>query len=215
MISNTKVAAEIAGHLLDIEAVKLSVNQPFTWASGWKSPIYCDNRKTLSYPDIRSVIRDSFAALVTKHFADAELIAGVATAGIPHATLVADKLGLPMCYIRSEGKGHGLQNRIEGILKPGQRVVVVEDLVSTGMSSLSAIEAITQAGAVPIGMVAIFSYGFPIAAERFNAANIPVYTLSDYESLIELALKRSYISIQQKKQLVTWKSNPEKWMQTV
>jgi orotate phosphoribosyltransferase len=202
---------KIAGYLMQIKAIKLQPSNPFTWASGWKSPIYCDNRKTLSYPEVRSYIRDSFAAKVKELYPEAEMIAGVATGAIAHGALVAEKLGLPFIYVRSEAKSHGLGNQIEGYYEKGQKVVVIEDLISTGGSSLNAVKALREAGCEVLGMVAIFSYGFQKAADGFAAENCRLDTLSNYTTLIESALESGYIGSTEVETLKKWRSDPATW----
>src|SRR5512137_2771283 len=187
------VAKKTAEFLLQINAIKLQPSNPFTWASGWKSPIYCDNRKTLSYPEIRTFLRDSFASVVRSLYPEAEIIAGVATGAIAHGALAADKLGLPFIYVRSEAKEHGLGNQIEGYFEPGQKVVVIEDLISTGGSSLSAVKALREAGCEVLGMVAIFTYEFRKASEEFKSENCTLNTLCNYTVLVETALRTGYI----------------------
>jgi orotate phosphoribosyltransferase len=194
MIYNRTISLQAAGYLLEIRAVKLSPNDLFTWASGIKSPIYCDNRITLSFPAIRSFIRENFVNAITGTFEMPGLIAGVATGGIPQGALVAEKLNLPFAYVRTSKKDHGLTNLIEGRIEAGQKVVVVEDLVSTGSSSLEAVQALREAGCIVTGMVAIFTYNLPISIRRFNEANCPLITLTDYETLIEKALSTGYIN---------------------
>lgn len=187
---NTLTRAEtIADRLLEIEAVFLRPNDLFTWASGIKSPIYCDNRVSLSYPAVRDLIRDSFVDLIKQEYPDLDAVAGVATAGIPHASLIADKMQLPMCYVRSSSKEHGRTNQIEGKLKPGSKVVVVEDLISTGGSSLKAVEALREAGFEVLGLVAIFTYNLQKSQDAFNQANVAYSCLSDYDTLVERALQ--------------------------
>lgn len=204
-------ALKVAEFLLQIEAIKLNPENPFTWASGLRSPIYCDNRKTLSYPQVRAFIRDAFAATIRESFANAEVIAGVATGGIAIGALVAEALNLPFIYVRSEAKKHGLGNQVEGVLIPNQRVVVIEDLISTGSSSLKAVDALREAEADIIGMVAIFTYGFDKATERFSENNCIVKTLSNYDALLQQAADSGYISQTQQETLSNWKSNPEAW----
>ncbi len=211
MIYNNDIAKSLAEYLLQINAIKLNLQTPFTWASGWKSPIYCDNRLTLSYPLCRNAIKDGFAALVKDRFPEAQLIAGVATAGIPHGALVADSLQKPFIYVRSAPKAHGLTNKIEGKLEKGDKVVVVEDLISTGKSSLEVVEAIRACGAEVVGMIAIFTYGFPVADEAFKAADCPYYTLSDYNTLIEVAVEQHKIEATQLATLQSWRENPSAW----
>ena len=201
----------IAEKLLKISAVKLQLANSFTWASGWKSPIYCDNRKTLSYPSIRNLIKIELCRTILEKFPEVEAIAGVATGAIAQGALVADELGLPFVYVRSSPKDHGLENLIEGSLRPGQRVVVVEDLISTGGSSLKAVEAVRKDGCEVIGMVAIFSYGFPVAAEKFAAAGIRLETLSNYQAILEEALATDYITEEDLDTLHEWRKDPANW----
>ena len=205
------IAQQIAGALLETGAVQLRPKEPFTWASGWKSPIYCDNRLTLSFPAVRTLIAKGLAQKVSENFQMVEAIAGVATAGIPWATLVADELGLPLLYIRSAPKGHGKENLIEGRIEEDQRIVVIEDLISTGGSSLKAAQAVVDADMQPLGMVAVFTYGFPIATENFKNAGLPLFTLSDYSTLIELAIVKKLIETEQLATLSAWREAPEKW----
>lgn len=205
------VSENIAIQLLKCKSVKLSPEKPFTWASGWKSPIYCDNRKTLAYPALRSLIKEHLAAIILEHFADCEVIAGVATGAIAQGALVADALEKPFCYIRSTPKGHGLENLIEGELHPGQKVVIVEDLISTGKSSLKAAQAVKDAGAEVIGMVAIFTYQFPIAIRNFEEQNIPLITLSNYSTLLEVAIENNYVKADQIEILGQWRLAPDTW----
>lgn len=201
----------VAEKLLKIKAVKLQPANPFTWASGWKSPIYCDNRKTLSYPAIRTFIKLELARLITEKYEHVDAIAGVATGAIAQGALVADLLGLPFVYIRSAPKDHGLENLIEGELKPGSKVVVVEDLVSTGGSSLKAVNAIRNFGCEVIGMVAIFTHGFPVSEEQFKQAKVPLTTLSNYDAVIEEALKIEYIDETEVAVLQEWRKDPAHW----
>ena len=204
-------ALKTAEYLLQIKAIKLNIQKPFTWASGWKSPIYCDNRKILSYPAVRTFIRQHLVRLITDHYDVPELIAGVATAGIPHGVLVAQELGLPFVYVRSAAKDHGLENLIEGVVESGQRVVVVEDLISTGTSSLKAVEALRNAGCDVRGMAAIFTYGFPEAERKFSAARCALHTLSDYAALLQQAVDNNYILEKDLPGLSVWREAPEKW----
>ena len=206
-----KFEKTIANLLLQCNAIRLSPDKPFQWASGWKSPIYCDNRKTLAYPEIRNMIKYSFVELIKENYLSTEAIAGVATGAIAQGALVADLLGLPFMYVRSEAKGHGLENLIEGDLKKGQRVVVIEDLISTGGSSLKAVNALRESGCEVTGMAAIFTYGFPKAVESFRLANCSLLTLSNYEALIDLALETGYISEGQMDTLKEWRQSPETW----
>ncbi|UKN01697.1 orotate phosphoribosyltransferase [Paracrocinitomix mangrovi] len=211
MILNKDKALKIADFLLQIKAVKLQPSEPFTWASGMKSPIYCDNRKTLSFPQIRTAIRQTFAEQITEHFSNIEVIAGVATGGIAIGALVAEELGLPFIYVRSSAKAHGLGNQIEGEYQEGQRVVVIEDLISTGGSSLKAVEALRDGGINVLGLAAIFTYGFEIADKNFAAANCEYITLSDYDHLLEQADKANYIPSNEIDSLKKWKVDPENW----
>jgi orotate phosphoribosyltransferase len=210
-MSNLTISQEVAQHLLRIKAIQLRPDQPFTWASGWKSPIYCDNRISLSDPEARTYIKNSLSAVVKGYFKDVDAIAGVATAGIAQGALVADFLDLPFCYVRPEPKKHGMGNQIEGSVKPGQKVVLIEDLISTGGSSLKAAEALQQAGVEVLGMVAIFTYGFEIADQNFQNAGIPLVTLSNYDVLVEEAIKLDYISDTQLVTLQDWRINPSTW----
>ncbi len=204
----------VAEKLLKISAVKLQPAIPFTWASGWKSPIYTDNRKTLSYPAIRSFIKIELCRLIMENFENIDVIAGVATGAIAQGALIAEQLGLPYVYVRSAPKDHGLENLIEGNLIPGQRVVVVEDLISTGGSSLKAVEAVRNAGCEVVGMAAIFSYRFPIAEEHFKEAKVNLVTLSHYEAVLEAALKTGYITDNDLETLKEWRKNPAMWNPT-
>lgn len=211
MTVNQEVAKKIAENLLQIKAVKLNPSQPFTWASGWKSPIYCDNRITLSYPKLRTFIRQEFTRLISEEFGIPDVIAGVATGGIPQGVLVAQDLGLPFVYVRQSEKSHGLGNVIEGVVEAGQSVIVVEDLISTGGSSLKAVEALRKAGCVVKGMVAIFSYKFPQAEDAFQEAKVRLLTLSDYEILISTALEQNYILQKDMESLIAWRRDPAQW----
>ena len=201
----------VAEKLLQIKAVKLQPSNPFTWASGWKSPFYCDNRKTLSYPRLRAFIKLELARLILEKYPDVEVVAGVATGAIPQGALVADALGLPFVYVRPKPKDHGLENMIEGDLKPRQKVVVVEDLISTGGSSLKAVEAIRNNGAEVLGMVAIFTYGFPEARTRFVEAGVQLTTLCNYEAIIREAVATSYITEADVATLNEWRKSPSTW----
>lgn len=211
MILNKDKALKVAEFLLQIKAVKLQPNEPFTWASGWASPIYCDNRKTLSFPSIRTFIRQGYAEAILDHFGKPDVIAGVATGGIAQGALVAQELGVPFIYVRSSAKGHGLGNQIEGHFEKGQRVVVIEDLISTGGSSLVAVEALREAGCEVKGLVAIFTYGFEIALKNFADAECPFVTLTDYEHLIDQAVKLEYINESNVASLKKWKNDPANW----
>lgn len=207
------IQQSVARHLLAVQAVRLQPNQPFTWSSGWKSPIYCDNRVTLAYPEVRSFIKNALADAIRQRFPSVEVIAGVATAGIPQGALVADVLGLPYCYVRPEPKSHGMGKQIEGHLKPQQRVVVIEDLISTGGSSLKVVNSLREAGAEVLGMAAIFTYGFPVAAQNFEQKNVPLVCLSNYDALLIEAQALDYISADAMDSLAAWRQNPSKWGQ--
>nr|WP_294860729.1 orotate phosphoribosyltransferase [uncultured Fluviicola sp.] len=211
MILNKDRALKVAEFLLQIKAVKLQPNSPFTWASGWKSPIYCDNRITLSFPAIRTYIRQGYADAILEHFGKPDIIAGVATGGIAQGALVAQELGIPFIYVRSSAKAHGMGNMIEGHFEKGQRVVVIEDLISTGGSSLQAVTALREAGLEVKGLVAIFTYGFDISIKNFADAECPFVTLTDYDHLIDQALKLDYITDSEVDSLRKWKINPENW----
>ena len=201
----------VARHLLDIKAVMLRPETPFTWASGWKSPIYCDNRKVLSYPAIREELCRWMADIIEKRYPDVEVIAGVATGAIAHGYLVAHMLGKPFCYVRPKPKDHGTGSQIEGILESGAKVVIVEDLISTGMSSLAANDALVNAGADVLGMVAIFSYNFNHARKAFEDANVELTTLSNYDTLIEVATETGYVKASEKEVLKEWRFSPSTW----
>jgi orotate phosphoribosyltransferase len=211
MINKSEVEQKVAESLLQIKAIKLQPNNPFTWASGWKSPIYCDNRITLSHPSIRTYIRQNLSALVQEEFGSVSVIAGVATAGIPQGVLVAQELGLPFIYVRAKAKEHGGGNLIEGEFSPGQRVVVVEDLISTGNSSLQAVHALREAGCEVAGLVGIFNYGFDAADENFKQAKCRFLTLSNYNALINYAAEHSYITPEELKLLRNWREDPQNW----
>jgi len=211
MILNKDKALKIADFLLKIKAVKLNPSEPFIWSSGWHSPIYCDNRKTLSFPSIRTAIRQTFSEQIKQEFGSVDVIAGVATGGIAIGALVAEEMGLPFIYVRSSAKGHGLGNQIEGEYHSGQRIVVIEDLISTGGSSLKAVEALRDAKCNVLGLAAIFSYGFKLAQDNFESAKCPYFTLSNYDLLIEQAVRENYISEKDLESLNRWKINPENW----
>tara|TARA_R110002072_G_scaffold124085_1_gene259534 strand:- start:51290 stop:51931 length:642 start_codon:yes stop_codon:yes gene_type:complete len=213
MILNKETAQKTAELLLQINAIKLQPQNPFTWASGWKSPIYCDNRITLSYPEIRNFLREHLANQIENLYGSPDAIAGVATGAIGIGALVADYLNLPFCYIRPEAKKHGRQNKIEGHIEPNQNVVVVEDLISTGKSSLLAVEALREANVNVKGMVAIFTYGFDIAEENFKNADVELHTLSDYHNLLKQAENSHYISAAEVSLLAKWREDPGKWLQ--
>ncbi|MFL5765702.1 MAG: orotate phosphoribosyltransferase [Bacteroidia bacterium] len=204
-------ALKIAEFLLQVKAIKLQPSKPFTWASGWKSPIYCDNRVTLSYPAVRTYIRQEFVNAILDKFGKPEVIAGVATGGIAQGALIAQEMGLPFVYVRSEAKKHGLTNMIEGIVEQGQSVVVIEDLISTGGSSLKAVEALREAGCDVKGMAAIFTYGFETAVANFKKAKCELVTLSNYDTMIEQALQSDYISEKDMSSLKAWRENPAEW----
>jgi len=208
---NDEIAAVVAESLLQIKAIKLDNANPFTWASGIKSPIYCDNRKTLSHPQIRTNIRQSFVKVIREVYGDVDVIAGVATGAIAQGVLVAQELGLPFIYVRSSNKGHGLQNKIEGAFQEGQSVVVVEDLVSTGGSSLAAVEALRSAGLNVKGMAAIFTYGLEVAVKNFKDANCKLFTLTDYPTVIEKAVAEKYVKKEDLDSLLEWKKDPSNW----
>ncbi|MCK6617637.1 MAG: orotate phosphoribosyltransferase [Cyclobacteriaceae bacterium] len=204
-------ASAIALQLLNIEAIKLNTEKPFTWASGIKSPIYCDNRVSLSYPQVRNLIKESLVNVIRENYPATDAIAGVATAGIPQGALVADALNLPFAYVRSSPKDHGLENLIEGRINPKQKIVVVEDLVSTGGSSLKAVEALRKAGAEVLGMVSIFTYGFDIAQSNFYNANVSLVSLSDFSHLLTVAVETGYITPDQLVSLKAWRFDPSGW----
>lgn len=206
-----KLEKLLAEKLLKINAIKLQPENPFTWASGWNSPIYTDNRKTLSYADLRSFIKVELCRVIAENFGEPDAIAGVATGAIAQGALVADTMGLPYVYVRSTPKDHGLENLIEGNLKPGQKVVVIEDLISTGGSSLKAVEAIRRAGCEVVGMVAIFTYGFPVAEESFRKAGVTLHTLSNYNSMLDAALASGYIKAEDLETLKEWRKDPANW----
>lgn len=208
MMNTENIARQIAERLLSIGAIALRPHQPFTWTSGIKSPIYCDNRLTMSYPEIRDLIAASFAAVISEMYPEAEVIAGTATAGIPHAAFTAQKLGLPMAYVRDKAKGHGKENQIEGLIKPGQKVIVIEDLISTGGSSIKAAQAIREAGAEPLAVLAIFSYQLDKAVQAFQEAGVVLQTLSNYSALIEVAVEQGLIKAEDLALLKSWREDP-------
>ena len=207
-MTDTKLVAE---KLLQVDAVKLNVKEPYTWASGWKSPIYCDNRKVLSFPYIRDFIKSELCNTVFTKFADAELLAGVATAGIAWGAMAADQLKLPFIYVRPKAKEHGMGNQVEGFYEKGQKTVVIEDLVSTGKSSLQVVDVLNNAGLEVVGMVSIFTYGFPLATEAFGKYNIPYYSLTDYKALLDLAIERGSVSADEQDILLKWRDDPANW----
>ena len=206
-----KVSVTIAKQLLDIKAIKLQPNDPFTWASGWNSPIYCDNRKALSYSNVRSYIKKAFADMANEMYPDVDVIAGVATGAIAQGALVADLLNKPFVYVRSAPKNHGLENLIEGDIKAGQKVLVIEDLISTGGSSLKAVEALRNAGCNVVGMLAIFTYGFPVAVDAFANANVKLTTLSNYQDMIGAAVETGYVTDADVAALQQWRTDPANW----
>jgi orotate phosphoribosyltransferase len=213
MIKNKDTAKKTAELLLQIKAIKLQPNEPFTWASGWKSPIYCDNRTTLSFPPIRNYLRENLAQIIEEEYGKPDVIAGVATGAIAIGVLVAQHLNVPFIYVRPEPKSHGRKNQVEGLLEKNQNVVVVEDLISTGKSSLNAVKALKEEGANVKGMVAIFSYGFDIADANFKKENVKLTTLSDYDNLLEQTFDSNYISKKELETLKQWRENPANWKQ--
>jgi len=210
-IYNIQKGRQIASYLLEIGAVKLSVDQPFQWSSGWKSPIYCDNRLSLSFPNVRNIIKSALKETVKSKFPNTEAIAGVATAGIPMGVLVANELNLPFMYVRSSPKKHGLENLVEGKIVQNQRITVIEDLLSTGKSSLSAVNALQDVGCKVVGLAAIFTYDFPIVDEAFKDKDVPYFCLSDYNLLLEQALEEEYINESNMESLKEWRKDPENW----
>ena len=200
-----------AAKLLQIKALQVNLQKPYTWASGWRSPVYCDNRKVLSYPYVRDFVKSELANMVLEHFPDAEVIAGVATAGIAHGVMAADLLKLPFIYVRSKPKEHGMGNQIEGVLEAGKKVVVVEDLVSTGKSSLQVVDVLREVGAEVIGMCALFTYGFPVADKAFADAMVPLRTISNYQALMEVAEEQHLVEPSQKSILDQWRIDPANW----
>lgn len=213
MILNKDTAKKTAALLLQVKAIKLQPNDPFTWASGWKSPIYCDNRTILSFPKIRNYLRENLANIIENEYGKPDVIAGVATGAIAIGVLVAQQLNVPFVYVRPESKNHGKKNQIEGYLEKNKNVVVIEDLISTGKSSLNAVEALRNEGANVKGMVAIFSYGFDIARENFKEANVKLHTLSNYDYLLEQSLDNNYITEKELETLKQWRENPSDWKQ--
>jgi orotate phosphoribosyltransferase len=200
-----------AEKLLQIKALQVNIQKPFVWASGWNSPVYCDNRKVLSYPYVRDFVKSELANMVLEHFPDAEVIAGVATAGIAHGVMAADLLKLPFIYVRSKPKEHGMGNQIEGVLEKGQKVVVIEDLVSTGKSSLQVVDVLRHQGAEVIGMCALFTYGFPVADEAFKTAGVPLHTISNYNALMEVAQELKIVQAEDQESLGKWRMEPSQW----
>ncbi len=207
-----KLQTQFAAKLLEVKAIKLQPQDPFTWASGWKSPFYCDNRKTLSFPALRSYVKTELTRLIMEEFPEAEAVAGVATGAIAQGALVAEELSLPFAYVRSKPKDHGLENLIEGELRQGSKVVVVEDLISTGGSSLKAVEALRKAGMEVVGMVASYTYGFPVAEQAFSEAGVRLITLTNYEAVLEVAKQIGYITEDQIPTLNEWRRDPANWM---
>lgn len=205
------VETAFAEQLLEVKAIKLQPENPFTWASGWKSPFYCDNRKTLSYSSLRTFVKENLAEMIRTSFPEADAVAGVATGAIAQGALVSDVLGLPFCYVRSKAKDHGMGNLIEGTLPEGSKVVVVEDLISTGGSSLKAVEALRAAGFEVVGMVAAYTYGFPVAEEAFRAANVKLLTLTNYQAVVSVATQTGYITADQQPTLDQWRKDPANW----
>lgn len=202
---------QFAEKLLQIKALQINLQQPYKWASGWNSPVYCDNRKVLSFPYVRDFVKSELANMVLEHFPNADVIAGVATAGIAHGVMAADLMKLPFIYVRSKPKEHGMGNQIEGVLEAGQKVVVVEDLISTGKSSLEVVEALRANGAEVIGMCGLFTYGFPVAEEAFAQANVPLYTISNYNALMEVAEDLKIVGPEQRAKLAEWRTSPGTW----
>jgi orotate phosphoribosyltransferase len=200
-----------AEKLLQIKALQVNLQNPYVWASGWHSPVYCDNRKVLSYPHVRDFVKSELANMVLEHFPDADVIAGVATAGIAHGVMAADLLKLPFIYVRSKPKEHGMGNQVEGNLEKGQKVVVIEDLVSTGKSSLQVVEVLREQGAEVIGMCALFTYGFPVADEAFEKAGVPLKTISNYQALMEVATEQNILAPEHTETFSLWRVNPENW----
>lgn len=202
----------VAEKLLQVKAIKLNTETPFTWASGWKSPIYCDNRKVLSFPHVREFVKSEMCNVLFEHFPDASLLAGVATAGIPWGAMAADQLKLPFIYVRPKPKEHGLGNQIEGAYEAGLKTVVIEDLISTGKSSLQVVEVLRKAGIEVMGMVSIFSYGFDAAQQAFDAAGVPYRSLTNYETLIALAMEKGIVDPAQQEMLLKWREDPAHWL---
>ncbi|MCV9385882.1 orotate phosphoribosyltransferase [Reichenbachiella ulvae] len=209
--SNVALRSRIASELLKIKAIKLSPSEPFKWSSGWNSPIYCDNRMTLSYPDLRTMIKNAFVQDIKLRYPEVEVIAGVATAGIPQGAIIAENMNLPFIYVRDKAKAHGTANRIEGKIQEGKNVVVIEDLISTGGSSIKAIEALREAGMKVLGLAAIFSYCFPQADKNLEAAEVDYFTLSGYDVLLDIAKNEKYIEPEAMESLAAWRKDPENW----
>ena len=211
MIIDTAFARELAAHLLEINAIVLRPNEPFTWASGWHSPIYCDNRLTLRHPQIRAKIATKLTEIITEEFPDVEVITGTATAGIPHAAWVADKLSKPMAYVRAKPKTYGMGNQIEGGVAKGESTVVIEDLISTGGSSMSVINALQFVGADVRAVISIFNYGFDESAARFEKVKVPVFNLTDYTTLVDVAVEKGFVTSEDLEHLASWRTNPDEW----
>lgn len=211
MTNSANLSEAVANMLLDVQAVQFSFTKPFTWSSGWQSPVYCDSRLTISYPEIRAQITQGFVELIQAHFEGVEVVAGVATAGVPQAALIADKLQLPMLYVRAKAKGHGRENLIEGLVKKGQKVVLIEDIYSTGKSTIQAAQALREAGLEVLGSVAILTYGFEFAKAQFEEHKLSFYTLTDYTKLLVEVFKRQGVSEETMASLHEWRKNPEKW----
>ncbi|PIB35549.1 orotate phosphoribosyltransferase [Reichenbachiella sp. 5M10] len=209
--SNPALRSRIASELLKIKAIKLSPNDPFKWSSGWNSPIYCDNRMTLSYPDLRTMIKNAFVQDIKLRYPEVEMIAGVATAGIPQGAIIAEAMNLPFIYVRDKAKSHGMTNRIEGQVREGKNVVVIEDLISTGGSSIRAIEALREAKMKVMGLAAIFTYGFPDADTNLSAAEVDYFTLSGYDVLLDIAIQENYVDAQALESLKAWRLDPSTW----
>ncbi|MBU2916229.1 MULTISPECIES: orotate phosphoribosyltransferase [Reichenbachiella] len=209
--NNVALRSRIASELLRIKAIKLSPNEPFKWSSGWNSPIYCDNRMTLSYPDLRTMIKNAFVQDIKLRYPEAEVIAGVATAGIPQGAIIAEAMNLPFIYVRDKAKSHGMTNRIEGRIQEGKNVVVIEDLISTGGSSIRAIEALREANMKVLGLGAIFTYGFPDADKNLSEAEVDYFTLSGYDVLLDIAKQENYIEEEAKASLEAWRKDPANW----
>jgi orotate phosphoribosyltransferase len=202
---------QFAEKLLQIKALQVNLQKPYTWASGWRSPVYCDNRKVLSFPYVRDFVKSELANMILDKFPDADIIAGVATAGIPHGIMAADLLKLPFIYVRAKPKEHGMGNQIEGVMEPGKKVVVVEDLISTGKSSLQVVDVLRAEGADVVGMCGLFTYGFPVADEAFEKAGLPLYTISNYAALMEVAEEQQIVRPEDKEILAMWRQDPGNW----
>lgn len=208
---DNQIAKKVASMLLEVGAIKINAKEPFTWSSGWKSPIYCDNRLSLSFPTLRKFIKEQLIARIQAEYSNVEGVAGVATAGIPQGAMVADSLDLPFVYVRSSPKSHGLENLVEGLVQPGQKIVVVEDLISTGGSSVKAALALRELGFDVVGLAAIFSYGFEVANQNFGTANIPFFTLTDYNILLDVAVEEKQVQAENLNFLREWRENPADW----